>query len=88
MYKPRDHERAMYIYHARKDDKRTFADIGRELGVTSERVRAIYRRLDWQLNGMDADHHKDDPSFPPPWFDVARDEETGKAYIVSKNDEK
>ena len=84
--KGNNQERDMLIYHARKDDKRTFADIGREFGITQSRVRAIYRRLDWLLNGLDADHHKDDPSFPPPWFDVVRDEETGKAYIVSKKD--
>ena len=51
-----DPERTMYIYHARKDDKRTFADIGRELGITGSRVRQIYRRIDWKLNGMHADH--------------------------------
>ena len=55
-----DPERTMYIYHARKDDKRTFVDIGRELGITGNRVRQIYRRIDWQLNGMQADHHKDE----------------------------
>ena len=58
MYTPRDHERAMYIYHARKVDKRTFADISRELGITLERTRQIYRRLDWTINGMNADHHQ------------------------------
>lgn len=58
MYQPRDPERAMYIYHARKVDKRTFADIGRELGITLERTRQIYRRIDWKLNGYNADHHQ------------------------------
>ena len=58
MYQPRDPERAMYIYHARKVDKRTFADIGRELGITLERTRSIYRRTDWTLNGENADHHQ------------------------------
>ena len=54
----RDHERDMLIYHARKVDKRTFADIGRELGITGNRVRQVYRRMDWALNGMNADHHQ------------------------------
>lgn len=51
-------ERDMYIYHARKDEKRSFADIGRELGITRQRVRDIYRLLDWRLNGYNADHHQ------------------------------
>lgn len=53
----RDHERDMLIYHARKDDKRTYADIGNEFGISPERIRQIYRRLDWQINGFNADHH-------------------------------
>ena len=57
--KARNQERDMYIYHARKDDKRSFADIGRELGITRQRVRDIYRLLDWRLNGLNADHHKE-----------------------------
>ena len=58
MYKPRDPERAMYIYHARKVDKRTFVDIGRELGITTERVRQIYRRTDWTINRENSDGHR------------------------------
>lgn len=58
MYMPRDKERAMYIYKQRKEGKRTFADIGRELGLTLERTRQIYRRTDWTLNGENADHHQ------------------------------
>lgn len=58
MYTPRDFERAMYIYRQRKEGKRTFADIGQELGVTANRVNAIYRRMDWSLNRYSADHHQ------------------------------
>lgn len=54
----KDQERAEYIYKARKYDKRTYADIGRELGITGTRVRQIYRRLDWMINRYEADHHK------------------------------
>lgn len=54
----RDHEREMYIYHARKVDKRTFVDIGRELGITGNRVRQIYVRIDWKLNRENADHRR------------------------------
>ena len=58
MYTPRDQERAMYIYKQRKEGKRTFADIGRELGITGNRTAQIYRRMDWNLNGYNADHHQ------------------------------
>lgn len=58
MYKPDDSERAMYIYKQRKEEKRTFADIGQELGITGKRVAQIYRRIDWDLNGDHADHHQ------------------------------
>lgn len=51
----RDFERDMYIYHARKVDKRTYADIAKELGIGLERVRQVYRRTDWQLNGENSD---------------------------------
>lgn len=57
MWHPRDPERAMYVYHARKDDKRTFVDIGKELGISAERVRQMYRRTDWAINRENADHH-------------------------------
>lgn len=60
MWQPRDPERAMYVYKQRKEKKRTFADIGRELGITGARVRDMYRQLDWKLNGYNADHHKND----------------------------
>ncbi len=56
MWNPRDPERAMYVYHARKDDKRTFVDIGKELGISPERVRQMYRRTDWAINRENADH--------------------------------
>lgn len=80
--KTRNADRDMLIYHARKDEGRTFADIGREYGISPNRVRAIYRKLDWQLNGLDADHHKNDPSFPPAGFAVVKDQRAGK-YVVT-----
>jgi hypothetical protein len=46
----------MYIYKQRKEGKRTFADIGQELGITANRVNAIYRRMDWTINRENADH--------------------------------
>lgn len=52
----RDHERDMYIYHARKVGKRLLADIGLELGISRERVRQVYRRMDWAINRENADH--------------------------------
>jgi len=61
----RDHDRDMYIYHARKDEKRTFADIGRELGITGNRVRQVFRRTDWQLNRFSADHYLNHPERVP-----------------------
>lgn len=79
-----NHERDMYIYHARKDDKRTFVDIGRDVGISPQRVRAIYRRMDWQLNGLNADHHKDATDFPPPLLEVVKDPDTGKYTMVAK----
>lgn len=51
----RDHERDMYIYQAHKVDKRTFADISRELGIGPERVRQVYRRTDWAINRENSD---------------------------------
>ena len=51
----RNIERDMYIYHARKVDKRTFADIGKELGIGCERVRQVYRRTDWEINRENSD---------------------------------
>lgn len=57
MYKPKDSERAMYIYKQRKEEKRRFVDIGRDLGITGNRVAQIYRRIDWNLNRYNADHH-------------------------------
>ena len=58
MYTPRDFDRAMYIYKQRKEGKRTFADIGQELGITRNRICQIYRRIDWNLNGNHADHRQ------------------------------
>lgn len=54
----RDPDRAEYIYKARKHDKRTYADIGKELGLSVARVRQIFVRLDWLRNRYEADHHK------------------------------
>lgn len=78
----RDEERAMYIYKARKEDKRTFADIGRELGITGSRVGAIYKRLDWKLNGMNADHRRNHPESLPPWLQAVKDPETGETVVI------
>ena len=51
----RDYDRDMLIYHAHKVDKRTFADIGREFGIGPERVRQVYRRIDWEINWHESD---------------------------------
>jgi hypothetical protein len=51
----RDHDRDMLIYQAHKVDKRTFADIGRELGITGNRVRQVDRRMDWAINRENCD---------------------------------
>ncbi|MBE5786644.1 MAG: hypothetical protein E7324_03800 [Clostridiales bacterium] len=45
----RNRAREQYVYHARKFDKRTYEDIGRDLGITKNRVRQIYVRIDWEL---------------------------------------
>ena len=49
-----DRERAMYIYQERKKG-RTFASIAPELGITPNRVRQIYRRIDWEINRENSD---------------------------------
>ena len=82
--KARNQERDMLIYHARKVDKRTFADISKEFGITRQRVRDIYRLLDWRLNGQDADHHKDDPLPLPSWQEVVKDPKTGYFAVKVK----
>jgi hypothetical protein len=64
----RDHDRDMYIYHAHKVDKRTFADIGRELGITGNRVRQVYVRTDCAINKWDADLFKGRPELVPSWW--------------------
>ena len=64
-YTPNDSERAMYIYRQRKEEKRTFTDIGRDLGITGNRVRLIYKQMDWKLNGFNADHHLQHPERMP-----------------------
>lgn len=61
----RDHDRDMLIYQAHKVDKRTFADIGRELGITGNRVRQVYRRTDWAINRYQADHYLKHPDKVP-----------------------
>ncbi len=55
----RDRERDMYIYTARKAG-RTFADIGRELGIGANRVGQLYRRMDYEINRHDAEHLRPD----------------------------
>lgn len=50
----RDRERDMYVYEQRKQG-RTFASIGADLGVTGNRVRQIYRRIDWEINRENSD---------------------------------
>lgn len=50
----RDRERDMYVYQERKKG-RTFASIAPELGVTPNRVRQIYRRIDWEINRENCD---------------------------------
>lgn len=61
----RNPERESYIYNARKIDKRSFADIGLELGITGTRVSALYKRIDWERNGLDADHHRKEAKASP-----------------------
>jgi DNA-directed RNA polymerase sigma subunit (sigma70/sigma32) len=78
--KARNQERDMYIYRQRKEGKRTFADIGMELGITGQRVREIYMRLDWKLNGMNADHRRNESL--PPWLEVVKDPETGETIVI------
>lgn len=51
----RDYDRDMLIYHARKVDKRTFVDIGKDLGISGNRVRQVYRRMDWAINRDNSD---------------------------------
>lgn len=80
--KARNQERDMYIYRQRKEEKRTFADIGQELGITGQRVREIYMRLDWKLNGMNADHRRNDPESLPPWLQAVKDPETGETIVI------
>lgn len=85
MYKPDDSERAMYIYKQRKEEKRQFADIGRELGITGQRVAVIYRRIDWQLNGLNADHRQGKTEHESEYLEVVKDPETGLyKYCVKK----
>lgn len=50
----RDRERDAYVYQERKKG-RTFASIAPELGVTGNRVRQIYRRIDWEINRENSD---------------------------------
>lgn len=77
-------ERDLYIYHARKDDKRTFADIGQELGITGQRVREVYMRMDWKLNGLDADHRRKNPGCASPLIEVTKDQDTGLTVVKPK----
>lgn len=55
----RDRERDAYVYEQRKQG-RTFASIGTDLGVTGNRVRQIYRRIDWEINRENSDARKRD----------------------------
>lgn len=50
----RDRERDAYVYQERKKG-RTFASIGADLGVTGNRVRQVYRRIDWEINRENSD---------------------------------
>ena len=50
----RDRERDVYVYEQRKQG-RTFASIATDLGVTGNRVRQIYRRIDWEINRENSD---------------------------------
>ena len=50
----RDRERDMYVYKERKKG-RTFTSIAPELGVTPNRVRQVYRRIDWEINRENSD---------------------------------
>ncbi len=56
----RDAARDEFIYHARKVDKRTYSDIGKELGISLNRVAQIYHKVDYERNGINADHHQAD----------------------------
>ena len=58
----RDYDRDEYIYKARKIDHRTFADIGRELGIGGNRVAQVYHRVDSARNGRNAEHWQ--PDYP------------------------
>ena len=78
----------MLIYHARKVDRRTFVDIGKDFGITPQRVRDIYTLIDWRLNGLDADHHKGDSSFLSPWEEVIKDPKTGYFAVKLKESER
>lgn len=47
--------RGEYIYNAHKHEGRTFAELGRELGLSGSRIAQIYRREDWLRNAYAAD---------------------------------
>lgn len=80
----RNTDREMYIYKARKEDRRTFSDIGQELGISQERARQIYMRVDWDLNGLDADHRREKPGCISPFIEVTKDPQTGKTVVICK----
>lgn len=50
----RDRERDMYVYEQRKQG-RLFREIAADLGVTGNRVRQVYRRIDWEINRENSD---------------------------------
>ena len=67
----RDRERDVYVYEERKKG-RTFASIAADLGVTGNRVRQIYRRIDWEINREKSDgwqrHFKKHPEAEAEWI--------------------
>ena len=50
----RDRERDLYVYEQRKQGK-LFREIAVDLGITGNRVRQIYRRIDWEINRENSD---------------------------------
>lgn len=54
----RDEERDRYIYQQHKEEKRTYASIGEELGISASHVGSIYRRMDFRLNGLQSDFYQ------------------------------
>ena len=49
VWRKRDFERDEYIYHARAVEKKTFAQIGRELGISGNAVISCFQRIERDL---------------------------------------